>query len=125
MAHRSKSLDFSGFSANQRRDSIQGFDPERALLVDSCDALGQRHEGRTALLGRRLHELADSLLRGAVNPRRQRIVLRLRGWRAPHESEAEPEVFAASPCCQVANLSAPVNSFGTKTRLTNCDITRP
>ncbi len=49
-------------------------DPQRAVLVECSDPLGGRHELRTGLVGRRLDEVKDRLLRGPVVPRRERVL---------------------------------------------------
>jgi hypothetical protein len=52
-------------------------DPQRAVLVERGDTLGRRHELRTSLGRRGLHEFDDRFLGRAVAPRGKRVGLRL------------------------------------------------
>ena len=82
----------SGLAFTTCRDAFQAIhhlrihrmlDPERAVLVESGDALLGRHEFRASLIRGGLHEVDDRLLGGPVVPRGQRVTrccgLRLRG----------------------------------------------
>src|SRR5215471_10197611 len=51
-------------------------DPQRAVLVESGNAVRLEHELRAPLRRGRLHELNNRLLRGTVVPGRKRIGLR-------------------------------------------------
>ena len=70
-------------------------DPQRAVLVEGGDARLRRHELRARLVGGRLHELDDRLLRGAVVPRGQRIGL---GVRLRAHASRQQERKQASVC---------------------------
>ncbi|MNL49157.1 hypothetical protein D3C87_1720680 [compost metagenome] len=48
-------------------------DPQRAVLVEGCDAFGWRNELATPFLGGRLDELHDGLLGRPVIPGCQRV----------------------------------------------------
>src|SRR3984957_13641548 len=54
-------------------------DPQRAVLVESRDALGERYEVRACGVGGRMDEFDDRVLGGSRVPRGQGIAFRVRG----------------------------------------------
>src|SRR5271166_2348946 len=62
--------------------------PQRAVLVERCDALGRRYELRATLCRGRLNEFDNRLFRRSVVPRRQGVSFRL-GGHAQYEQNAQ------------------------------------
>ena len=93
------SLSFhSGMLRRERLDAVEREEqleihrllgPERAVVVERRDALGDRHEVRRAFLGDFRHEVHDRLLRLAVVPGRQRVVRCLRDGRCESQRANE------------------------------------
>ena len=67
--------------------------PQRAVVVEDGDALGDRHEVRAALRRHARDEIGDGFLRRAVVPGRQRVGLRVR---ADAPSSKVPATTSAS-----------------------------